>query len=362
MPATIPVGSVPQKISGTASKPYLITNDPDSPSEIYLGQDSSVSPFNYGIKLTPGSSLTWQEITKEVWAVTSTGTAVVTVLYEASATVSGQVSNLASVNPQLLQTLTIPFASPSTGLPIDRFLDTQLIQQYAAVRIMVSVNITQVASAGLLDLVSGAFIQFSGIQSNTILSNSTSGYQETNSALWTFGDGIGYTLGLAPAIQTLDFPVVNNYLTSSWIRYDTGSTATDVIGTITIRVFGLYNVVSNEERYQNFPGSARTPIWGVMYNNTFSSNVNVAIASQNGAATVGLATNAITPTNAYYVLSYFTSNAVSRQPIFRQKLDAPGTLNDNKQNTFILPNAPIYLQLVFAGTGSAMFSLIQTRR
>ena len=362
MAAVIPIGTTPQKISGTASKQYLIANDPSSLSTVYIGQDSSVSTANYGIKLSPGSSLTWQETTKEVWAVVATGNASITVTYEASAAISGQVSNLASVYPQLLQTKVIPFTATGVGTSVDTFLDPQLIQGYAAVRIQISLNITT-AGTGLVGLAQGAFISFEGIQSNTILTNSTTGVQETNSALWSFGNPFGIsTLGLSQAIQTYDFPVINTYLTSSWIRYNTGTNETAAVGTITARVYGLYNVVAPQERYQNYTSGTRNAQRGILYQSSPTASVSATdLDSQNGLATLTFAPATTGLTTVTAVLSTYVTPPTT-VPLFRGALTNPGTQSAGQTYQIQLPNAPITFSANIAGTGTANYSLIVTKQ
>ena len=361
MAAVIPIGTTPQKISGTASKQYLIANDPSSLSTVYIGQDSSVSTANYGIKLSPGSSLTWQETSKEVWAVVATGSANITVTYEASAAISGQVFNLASVYPQLIQTKVIPFTATGSGVSVDTFLDTQIIQGFAAVRIQISLNITT-AGTGLVGLGQGAYISFEGIQSVSTLTNSITAYQETNSALWSFGNPFGIsTLGLSSAIQTYDFPVINTYLTSSWIRYNTGTNETAAQGTITARVYGLYNVVVPQERYQNYTSGTRAPMRGILYQAAPTASVSAAdIDSQNGLATLSFAPATTGLTTVTAVLNTYLTppNTI---PLFRGALTTPGTQSAGQTYQINLPNAPLNFAANIAGTGTANYSLIVTK-
>lgn len=358
----IPVNQYAQKISVQVSKPYVITNDPGSLSTVYIGRDSSVSPAQYGVKLSPGSSLTWSEINAEVWAVTETsGSATVTTIYEASFALSGTISNLASVYPKLLQTKVIPFQASGTNSTIDTFLDTQVIQSFAAVRIQISVNITT-AGTGLVGLGNGAYISFEGIQSVTQLTNSTTAYQETNSALWSFGNPFGIsTLGLSSAIQTYDYPVVNTYLTSSWIRYNLGTAETVAGGTITVRVYGLYNVVVPQERYQNYTSGTRAPMRGQLYTASVTSSVSSTdIDSQNGLATFTMAPATTGLTGVSGVLqTYLTPPTLI--PIARFTLATPATLNAGQNWQVNLPNAPLNFTGGVAGVGTANYSLITTK-
>ena len=363
MAAVIPVGTTPQKISGTASKQYLIANDPTSLSTVYIGQNSAVSTSNYGIKLSPGSSLTWTEITSEVWAVVASGSAGITVTYEASAAISGTVSNLASVYPQLLQTKVIPFnAAVSGAVAVDTFLDTQLIQSFAAVRIQISVSVTT-AGTGLAGITNGAYISFEGIQSLSQIANTTSLYAETNSAIRQFGNPFQIsTLGLMTAIQTYDFPVVNTYLTSSWIRHNLGSAETVAAGNITVRVYGLYNVVAPQERYQNYWQGSRNSARGLLYTNAPTASVSSTdLDSQNGLATLSFAPATTGLTAVTAVLTTYSNNAVA-VPLFRAALTAPATQSAGQTYQIQLPNAPITFAANIAGVGTANYSLIVTKQ
>ena len=283
MAQPILVGVVPQKISGSASKPYLISNDPTSAATIYLGQNSAVSVNNYGIKLTPGSSLTWTEITGEVWAVVGSNTANVTVIYEATGQVSGQTTTLASVYPQLLQTAVIPF---------------------------------------------------------------------------NFSTGTGQTVN----IQTYDFPVVNTYLTNSWITWANGSTAVSATGTITVRVYGLYNVVVQQERYQNFIGDAQAALEGklILGTATATNTTGFSTQAQNGAATLMLSP-ATTGLTALSVVLQTWLAPPTRQAVARLAVTTPGTLNAGNVWNINLPNSPLVLEYNQTGTGTGAFSLMVTR-
>jgi hypothetical protein len=362
MAAVIPVGTQPQKISGTASKPYLITNDVSSASTIYIGQDSSVSVNSYGIKLSPGSSLTWTEISKEVWAVVASNSANVTVIYEATGTVSGQTTTLASVYPALLQTLVIPFDfTAGTGQTVNTFLNTQTIQNYSAIRIQISVNVTTGESSGVPNLDNGAYIEFSGIQSVNQLSNSTTAVSRTNVALWTFGNEALGTTGLMPAIQTYDFPVINTFLTSSWITWANGSTANSGIGTITARIYGLYNVVVQQERYQNYIGNPRAALEGKLIAGTATAtSTGLATQAQNGPATLMLAPVTAGITALSVALQTWLAPP-TRQTIARVALTTPGTINAGQIWNITLPNSPLVLEYNQTGAGTGAFSLLVTR-
>ena len=364
MAQPILVGVVPQKISGSASKPYLISNDPTSAATIYLGQNSAVSVNNYGIKLTPGSSLTWTEITGEVWAVVGSNTANVTVIYEATGQVSGQTTTLASVYPQLLQTAVIPFNfSTGTGQTVNTFLNNQTIQNYSAIRIQVTVNVTATEDFGVPNMDSGAYIQFNGTQSVLQLANSTtSATSRTNVALWTFGNQLLGSTGIVPAIQTYDFPVVNTYLTNSWITWANGSTAVSATGTITVRVYGLYNVVVQQERYQNFIGDAQAALEGklILGTATATNTTGFSTQAQNGAATLMLSP-ATTGLTALSVVLQTWLAPPTRQAVARLAVTTPGTLNAGNVWNINLPNSPLVLEYNQTGTGTGAFSLMVTR-
>jgi hypothetical protein len=368
MAQIIPVSTVPQKISGTASKPYLISNDPTSASTIYLGQNSSVSINNYGIKLTPGSSLTWTEISSEVWAVVASNTASVTVIYEATGQVSGQTTTLSSVFPALLQTLTIPFAADGVGTAVNTFIQNQTIQTYSAIRIQISVNYTTAETVGIIGgtsgLDNGAYIRFSGIQSVSTLTNSLTAYGRTNSCLWTFGAS-GSTVGLSPAIQTYDFPVVNTFITSSWITTSTGSSASTAVGSITVRVYGLYNVVTPQERYQNFLNDDINSIQGklIIGTATATNSSGYNTQAQNGAATLTLAaaTTGITALSVVLQTWVATPTSGTRIAVGRFAVTSPGTLNAGNVWNITLPNSPLVLEYYQTGTGTGAFNLSVTR-
>ena len=359
----ISVNQYPQKISVKVSKPYLISVDFTSLSTVYLGTDSSVSSSNYGVKLSAGSNLTWNEINSEVWAVTDTGGAAnVSLIYEASGSISGTTSNLASVYPKLLQTKIIAFNAATTGsTAVDTFLDNQIIQGFAGVRIQISVTITTVGT-GLAGIQNGAFISFGGIQSNTTLTNSTTSFAETNDALWSFGNPnfIG-NLGLMSAIQTYDFPVINTWLTSSWIRYSLGGSETTAAGNITVRIYGLYNVVVPQERYQNYWQGSRNATRGLLYTAAPTASISATdLNTQNGLATLTMAPATTGLTTVTAVLTTYSNDAVS-VPLFRGALTSPAVQSAGQTYQIQLPNAPITFAANIAGTGTANYSLVTTK-
>lgn len=360
MPA-IPITAIPQKISGTASKPYLITNDPDSVATIYLGQSSNVSQYNYGVKVTPGSSLTWNKLDTEVWAVTAgSGGATVTVLYEADAVASNSVSAVSANLPVLLQTITRNFTAGIPTLTTDVIPDT-VIQNYASIKVMVSVNLTALGST---DLGSGAYIRVAGIQTDTALGNVLSNYSITNQAVFSFGDGVGIiNTGLQPGIATYQFPVTNTYLSSSFIQYTTGSGTPS--GTVTVRIFGLGETIQ-QEKYINYPGnipvlvsSNKTPTAGVMLAYTAAAPISTQydLPSKNGLANFLLSSSSAGLTRIGYSLwAYFP---IGNQLIHKRITAAPGTIGDGTNDTIYLPNLPIQYRIEASGAGNANYTVLQ---
>lgn len=362
MPALIPVTSTPQKISGTASKPYLISNDPSSLSTIYLGQDSSVSPYNYGVKLSPSGSLTWTEITKEVWAITDTGgSAKVSVMYEASGTFSSQVASVSANLPTLLQTVTIPFVLGVGAL--NTVVPDTIIQNYASVRVVVTVNLTTASVSGTTSLVNGAYIRFVGIQSDTAQGNSLSGLARNNEAQWTFGDGFGGNTGLQSGIATYEFPVINNYLTSSYIQFSTGTG--NPTGTITVKIYGQGKVLT-DSLYTNFPANSTMPFpnqsvaqSGLMFNFTETNAVSNQYEppSQNGLANILLSSSSTTLTRIGYSL-WFAKQG-STYLAFKNLVANPSAIGGALNDQIIFPALPILFRTEATGTGNSNFTITQ---
>jgi hypothetical protein len=366
MAAVIPVGASAVKISGTASKPYLISNDANSQTVIYLGQDSNVSPNNYGVKLLPGGSLTWTEITREVWAISSTSnTANVTVLYEATATFSSQVSAVNANAPVLLSTTTVTLANTG-GFSVSTTIPDLAIGNYASIKIMVSVNLTAIP-ATTPTLLTGAAVQFNGIQSNT--APVSAGASVTNRATFPFGDnggsGLGLSTGLQPGIQTLEYPVINNYLSGSTIAYNSGTST--LAGTLTLRIFGQGKAL-NQSIYTSWNGGSLPTVYngyqaseGVMFNTTVSgaATTSYSIPSQNGIANILMSSGSTTLTRVGYSLYFYDYASSSYYLVHKRLLAAPGTIGDSINDQVIFPQTPVQLRLETTGTGSSIYSVTQ---
>lgn len=250
------------KVSGTASRPYLLISGADSQSTIYVGQNSSVSLNSYAVPLAPGASITWTDIHSEVWAITATGgTANLTVAYEASGTFT---PTPAGSNVTLLKTLSIPFTTASTTITGN--IQDLTVSGYQSLTVMVSVNLTtaiaspimngfksgltpngyisnipclgaQATATGVLAPdTTNAFINIGGVQYESTYAGQSSTFSRTNSALFSFGDGVGNTTGLSPAIQTYQFNVTNQMASFYINAYKRAAIA--IAGSITIRVYG----------------------------------------------------------------------------------------------------------------------------
>lgn len=365
MAAVIPVGANAVKISGTASKPYLISNDPNSQTVIYLGQDSSVSTNNYGVKLLPGGSLTWTEITREVWAISaSTNTANITVLYEATATFSSQVSAVNANAPVLLNTTTYTFTGGTSGIVVNTTIPDIAIGNYASIKVMVSTNIVSPISPGPTSLDNGASISFIGLQTNTI--PATFSTSITNRATWPFGDGLSVSTGLQAGIQTLEFPVVNSYLSGSYLAVTSGTTTPS--GTITIRIFGQGKTLLNSI-YTNFIPINNPPLVyngyvaadGIMFNTTLSGATSSAynIPSQNGIANILMSSGSTTLTRVGYTLFFYNYLLGGWYIAQKRLLAAPGTIGDSINDQIILPNVPIQFRIEATGVGTSIFTITQ---
>jgi hypothetical protein len=423
--APITVSSSPVKISSRVSKPYLIANT-STTATVYLGQDPNITTNNFAITLTPGQALTWTEINSEVWAISSSGNAVVSIAYEANAVfsstvnianatipvsgsvnanitnatlavagnvnvtnasipVSGSVaissgsvsvtSGSVNVNagnitaavgstPTLLSTQTINYTT-SSSTTVDTFLTDVNIQPYSSVIIQITVQSTSTPSTAL-SIPNGAFIEFSGIQSNTQLTpQSTTTWQRTNDAIWSFGDAIGSNGGsgtvLLAGIQTYQYRVTNNWQTSSWIRYNTG-TATTATGIITIRIYGSYEAINND-RYVNIPGASRFPVANAFVTSGALAAPGTTVIyapSINGDATLSVSNNAVaTLTYMGYRLSYY--DGTGNQRINIANVPTPGVANTGLTNTVKLPNAPVVYEVISTGTGNVFFTVIQNR-
>lgn len=268
MGAPILIGTLPTKISAAASRPYLLANSSSSVSTVYVGQSSNVSSYTYAITLAPGAVITWTDITSDVWAVCLSGSASVTVAYEASGVFS---PTTAGANPTLLKTLAIPFATTDTT--ITGSLTDVPISSYNSVILMVSVNITTpfatlngisaastvsqplsfaVNSSGGTFQSTNAFINISGVQYDAAFAGQSGSFAKTTSALFSFGDGVGTTTGLLPAIQTYQFPVNNGMFSADINAYKAITGANSGSGTITIRMYGSQQQISLPI-YKNWP-------------------------------------------------------------------------------------------------------------
>lgn len=380
MPALIPITSIPQKISGTASKPYLISNDPSSLSTIYLGQDSSVSPYNYGVKLQAGASLTWQKIDSEVWALTDTGgSAEVSVMYEASATFSSQVSTNSQSNAVLIAQQSINVQLNGVSAPAQTvYLDAINILPYTSVKAMVSVvvNNTGGVTTSNISLNQNAYVQLSFIQANQ---TSGANLSPTNEAIFPLGNNSalssGNPVGLQSAIASYEFPVTNGFLAGNaslsngtYIKVSSG-TSTTVSLTVTVRIFGTSNILQTEKYYNSAQGGFPTalgtftyPQWGVM-GSIGTSGVNYELPSQNGRATLSVTNNSTATTQLYGQLQFFTRDFLTAWAgiIGTVNIELVGTQYANKTQDFTLPNLPVRLVTVATG-GSGQWSLIQEKR
>lgn len=81
-----PVTSSPSFIAGVFSRPFTIRNSGTNP--VYLGQDSSLSPFSRAMTLPRGATMQWAG-TSELWACTDTGlTSELEWLYNSSSSIT----------------------------------------------------------------------------------------------------------------------------------------------------------------------------------------------------------------------------------------------------------------------------------
>jgi len=380
MAAVIPVGTNAVKISGTAAKPYLISNDPASQTTIYLGQYSNVSATNYGVKLSPGGTLTWAEITSEVWAISaSTTTANITVIYEASATFSSQVSNLAASSPVLLVTKTIPVQITSVTTFQTAYIDSIQIAQYSSLRVTISTTINNTAGVTTTStsLDSDAWISFSALQADTPISNAS--YKAAQQAVFPLGTGSntsgGNPVGLVNNIRYYEFPVNNIYLTGdsvagtgTYIRVNTG-TLTAVSLTVTIRIYGTYTNKPKEIYYNGatggFPtaiGTYTNPEWGLMAT-LADGNKSYTLPSYNGEAVVSMYSLSTSLTAAGYELKVYSPSFITPwgYSLGSGYLATPAIPYSNQINTFLFPNVPVRLTSISTGT-TPLISVIQTRQ
>jgi hypothetical protein len=275
----IPVTTTAVKLSGTAARPYLLTNDPASSATVYIGQSSGVnSSFNYALTLSPGASITWTDINSDVWAITSSGTALVTVAYEASGTF---VPGKTGAAPTLLQTVTVPFTSANNVL-------TSTIQDinvgaYNSVKVMVSVNIT--SAPAFTPYLGKSWIYVDGVQYDAAyLGTNTSSFARTNSASWTFGDGYCQTLGLTPSVQTYQFSVQNSLFAFNYgIVKDVTLAAASGAGTVTIRVYGSQQIISSDVYTNWTTGNAMKDL---SFNGVTFAKTTAEVVNSNPAALI----------------------------------------------------------------------------
>ena len=419
MAIPIPLTTSPIKVSGTKTKPYLITNDPNSANTIYLGTDSSLTTNNYGATLDPGASLTWSEITKEVWAKTATGTANVTVIYEASGTfspvtkttilnasipvsgsvnanitnasltvagnvnvtnasipVSGSVAiSSGSVNitsgtvavssgnitsavgntPGIISTRSVSLATTSSFTTLS--LD---VSAYASIKIELLYNVTTIASTAQT-LTAGAYTRLQFSQTTATVAAIAA---ITNEAQWQNGDGLLTTLGAPNATQTYQIPVTTKYLNYTG-TYQTSTGAP--VGTLTINIIGSYETIPNE-RYQNiYPGGITgltsgfyDAAAGVLLQDAQSAagTSNYLIPSYNGRALIMLRNQATATTASRYQLSAYKDG--SSYIFAAAALTSFTVAGTSITNDIILPNLPIAGSMITTGAGG-LISIYQTR-
>lgn len=358
MAAPITVTSAPIKISSIAAKPYLITNLGNTP--IYLGQDANVSQNNYAVLLGVGQGLNWQQINTEVWATTDTNkTTSVNIAYEAAGVFSSTVDAKVGNGPELLFSQTYVASVGSNIIPdID-------ISKYASVIVTISSNVTTVGTG--LSLASGNYLQFSGIQSSVPLT-AIGNVSYTNSAVWTFGDGVGAGLGLMAQIASYQFPVTNAYLTQS--RFKPYNLAYTGALTATINIYGSYETIT-KEKYRNYPGFTginANPNQGILFPLTNNSSTVAApystvtqLPSSNGPVQVITAsgTGAAGLTQVAYTLFFYNVALGAFDILGRVRQTTPATVFDFSNQTFTLPNAPIQIQPSITGTGNVSVTVIQ---
>lgn len=332
MGVPIQVTSVPQKVSGTATRPYLLVCDPTSSSTVFIGQNSSVSTSNYSLKLTPGSSITWTDINNEIWAVTDiAGSASITAAYEASGTFTPALVGSA---PTLIKTLSIPFTQANSALT-GTMTDVP-VSVYNSLIMMVSVTMTTAygnAAAGIQTSASGTdfpvlltaagannFLAFSGVQYDAIYAGQSGNFTRNIGGTFSFGDGLCSAVGLSPAIQTLQFPVTNQLFSGTFYvaksNVTTGSTAlSSGAGTVTFRLYGSQQSISSNQ-YKNWPVPNPIPTGNSVTSNPALGNLytgtNISATGVNGRGNFAGNTGAIltqtfnpsTPTT--WDVSYFT--------------------------------------------------------
>jgi hypothetical protein len=117
MGVPIPVGSTPQLVSRSVSKPYLIYNQ--GSSTVYIGLDSSVSPSNFAFPLEAGNAMQWTQISSDVYAVSDIGnSSTVVITPEAAAVSIGQVTASISGQATALASSQLPVFLPAGSVPI----------------------------------------------------------------------------------------------------------------------------------------------------------------------------------------------------------------------------------------------------
>lgn len=317
----IVVGQNPQKVSGTAVRPYLLTNDSGSYNTVYLGQNSSVSTNSYALTLNPGASIVWTELNNEVWAVTDKGgSANLVVAYEAGGTF---VPSSFGANATLISKTDIAFTTSQnvlTGTIADIY-----IGNYASVMVMVSTSITS-ATAFATDL-SRSWTYADGVQYDSAYrGTNTTAFSRTNSAAWTFGNGDSQTIGLAASIQTYTFPVNNGFFAFNYgVIKDQTLAASSGAGTVTFRVYGL-NTATSTEVYVN---------WTPIYNSIVRTGSTTGTFTNTKPVITTLPSQEIivnTTTNGSYGVTY-PGNATALSNTFTYSISVP-TVTGNSNYSF----------------------------
>ena len=401
MAAPIQVGTTATLISRTAAKPYLINND--GSVNVYLGQDTAVNANNYAFILQPGQSLSWSEINKEVWAVTTTSTSKVSIAYEAAAvasstvnisnatipvtgTVNANITNASipvsgsvaissgNVNvtagtvsvsngnitaavgnvPLLIGTLTTNITTGGTtsianSSPID-------ISPYSSIILRATFTKTG-GGATTQTLGAGAYFTMGGAQNPTSSPGIAQSYFE---AQYTYPTGGATGIGQS---QTLQVPVTNRYLvfTGSVVQTAVGFNT----GTIVIEAYGSYETITTT-KYQNlisvnFGSGAAAQFENAMLSEiTTATSTDYDIPTKNGEASITLASGSTTNTRAALNISYYYNG--SSYFLTNLALVAPGltTLDYGEKDLVILPMLPVHVAFRQTGTTpQSRYSIIQ---
>lgn len=258
MPAYPVDGTRPNQLSGIYSDPYVIRND--GVFDVYLGQDSSLTPGTRELTLTPGSTTTWNGQT-ELWALCNRGEA---------------------VEVELIFTADMSFS------PGPKIVDVQSI--IGTVTVDGIVQTKQVATATLLDSAttnvpsgSGALQVFSqpitGLtQYNSVLITyecSDPGFltpQILNSVLLTCDNGATqpacefYLFAAFPSMSRLQFPVTGDTLVYSLSFLRQALPAGVVVKT---KVYGTYAPITEPVYSQQ--GAWLQPFENAPYINTYTA-------------------------------------------------------------------------------------------